>query len=176
METLQAIAKRFTARRYEDKQITEKELQLVLKAGLAAPVGCNAKDCISITVIQNQDLMRLINRYANQALKRENTDFFHGAPTLLVIAAKVPSPFGCEVHNCACIAENMTLAAADAGLGSAVLTGFLGAFKEDENLQGEVGIPDDFAPFAGVILGYSPETKTHPARELTVSENVKYIR
>ena len=175
METLQTIAKRFTARSYEQKQIEEKDLQTILKAGLAAPIGCNAKDCISITVIQNSDLMRLLNHYANQALERKGTDFFYGAPTLIVISAKVPSPFDCEVHNAACIAENMTLAATDLGLGSAFLTGFLEAFKVDDNIKGEVGIPESFEPFAGVIVGYSTESG-HQNTALIGSENIKYIR
>lgn len=174
MDTLQTMAKRFTARSYETRQIDEQDLQTILKAGLSAPVGCNAKDCIAITVIQNADLMRLINRYANKALNRDDFDCFYGAPTLIVIAAKVPSPFNCEVHNATCIAENMVLEATELGLGSALITGFLGAFTADENIKGEVGIPDDFQAFAGVILGYT--TEKHPAKELLIGDNVKYIR
>lgn len=175
MDTLQTIFKRKTTRAYENEQISEKELQTVLKAGLAAPVGCNAKDTVQITVIQNKDLMHLINVRANEALNRECRDCFYNAPTVLIIAGQVPSPFNCEAANCACIAENMVLAATELGLGSTYMSGFLGAFKIDENLKGEIGIPDDFEPFAGVALGYAKDP-AFPLKEIQITNRVKYIR
>ena len=39
METLEAIKKRVSVRGYLDKQITDADLDKVLKAGMQAPIG-----------------------------------------------------------------------------------------------------------------------------------------
>ena len=61
METLQALKKRRSCRRYLKKQISDKDLSSILLAGTMAPVGGNRYDDIYITVVQNPDLLMCIS-------------------------------------------------------------------------------------------------------------------
>ena len=58
METLEAIKKRVSVRGYLDKQITDADLDKVLKAGMQAPIGRGKYYDMHITVIQNKDFFR----------------------------------------------------------------------------------------------------------------------
>ena len=61
METLEAIAKRTSTRKFKETQISEENLQAILKAGMAAPVGSGAYNSLHITVVQNQSVFSKIN-------------------------------------------------------------------------------------------------------------------
>lgn len=60
-----------------------------------------------------------------------------------------------EYANCACVINNMLLAATDLGLGSVYLMGAPMAIGEDKQLKRDLGIPDSFSPLAAVALGYA---------------------
>ena len=58
METFEAIKKRVSVREYFDKQISDAELEKVLKAGMQAPIGRGKYYDMHITVIQNKDFFK----------------------------------------------------------------------------------------------------------------------
>ena len=57
MELFEAINKRFSNRKYLDKQISDGDLEKILKAGMQAPVGRAKYEDMHITVIQNKELL-----------------------------------------------------------------------------------------------------------------------
>lgn len=73
-----------------------------------------------------------------------------------------------ELANSACVIENMTLAATDAGLGSVYILGVLSAFSADQTLISELNLPEGFVPVSGVVLGY-------PTKPLTQEKELKQI-
>ena len=62
MNTLEAIAKRKSTRNYTPEQIPEEALEVILKAGFAAPVAMAKYDSLHITVVQTQQLLDKINQ------------------------------------------------------------------------------------------------------------------
>jgi len=177
METLQAIAKRKSTRKYLPKQIPEKDLENILFAGCAAPVAGGDWDTVQIIVIQNRDLLARMSRAGASKLRKRNSDPFYGAPTLILIATQIycPYPFHAGQANTACIGENMCIAATDLGLGSTYLTGFLPGFCEDESQVKEAGVADEFTPSAGILIGY-PETEDDSVKVGIRTNIVHYIR
>ena len=160
MNALEAIAKRTSVRSYKAEQITEEELQEILKAGCAAPIASAQYDTLHITVVQNPVLLKKVYEhqaeYVFQKLNiRDVTDF--GAPTLILVSSAPVKRPGMQFTNSGCVVENMAIAATALGIGSVVLAGAPFALQENLPLQKELGIPEGFVPVLGIALGYSAE-------------------
>jgi len=174
METLKAIAMRKSTRAYKAEQITDQELDTILGAGCAAPVGMGAYDTIHLTVLQNQDLMDEITNAAAKAFGNPNMKPFYGAPTVVIVSStknsRVPN---IEYANAACIIENMLIAATELGLGSVYLWGLLRALNASPDLLKKLDLPEGFIPVSAIALGYPVEPLTD-VKELkkTISINI----
>ena len=158
METLKAIAMRKSTRAFKPEQISDEDLDIILGAGCAAPVGMGAYETIHLTVLQNQDLMEQINSATAEAFEKPDLKPLYGAPTLVIVSSKKHSRIpNIEYANAACIIENMLLAATDLGLGSVFLWGFIGPLNASPDILNKLDIPEGFTPVSGVALGYPAE-------------------
>lgn len=135
MDTLTAIATRRSTRVYKPEQISDSQLQTVLAAGWASPVGHGAYDELYISVVQNPKILENFAEYCGQAFGNPKYNPFYGAPTLIVISAK-PKDDGQMVYiaDVGCILENMQLAATDIGLGSVYLWALLNRYPQSPQL------------------------------------------
>ncbi|WP_234121754.1 nitroreductase family protein [Clostridium hydrogenum] len=158
METMKVIAMRKSTRSYKTEQISDKALTSIISAGCAAPVGNGAYDSVHLTIIQNSDLLNKISKTAANIFGNPNTNPLYGAPTLIIVSSIPNKQFpNVELANAACIIENMTLAATDAGIGSVYILGALCAFNADKELLKKLDLPDGFVPISGISLGYPTE-------------------
>lgn len=156
METLEAIKKRVSVRGYLDKQITDADLDKVLKAGMQAPIGRGKYYDMHITVIQNKDFLEKIDNLTDRHI-------FYKAPTLIIVSAR-DDGHGLDKENSACVMENMTLAATDLGLGSIYLNLVIGLIKENKDILKELHLEEGFVPIAALGIGYTDgevEPKDH---------------
>lgn len=149
MELFDVINKRFSNRKFLEKQISNEDLDRILKAGMQAPVGRGRYEDMHITVIQNKDLLDEINRLSDRSV-------FYNAPTLIIISAK-DDGHGLDRENSACVAMNMLLAATDLGLASIYLNLVIGLIKNSDILN-KLNLPLGFVPIVGVGLGYADGT------------------
>lgn len=165
MEFTTLLKTRRSTRSYKPEQITTDELEKVLLAGCAAPVGNGAYETIHMTVIQDA---KLLSRIADEFAKAEGkpgSSPFYGAPTVVVISSsRKDSPVA--FANAGCIVENMALAATDEGIGSVYLFGFLKMMNSHPELIQALNLPEGFAPISGITLGY-PMEPLLSNRELT---------
>lgn len=160
MNTLEAIAKRTSVRSYRPEQITEEELQAILKAGCAAPVASAQYETLHITVVQDPVMLKKVydhqQDYVFQKLNiREQTDF--GAPTLILVSSAPVKRPGMQYTNSGCVVENMVIAATSLGIASVVLAGAPFALAENAALMKELRIPEGFVPVLGAAFGYGAE-------------------
>lgn len=134
-ELMKTILHRRTIRRYEEKQIDEEALQLILQAGLYAP-SAGGRQGVIFAVSQNREVNERLGR-----IKRANSkpkmatetsyvskeqpsiaddpnikNAFYDAPTVITLFA--PKNFLFAVEDCAVSAENMMLVADSLGIGS----------------------------------------------------------
>lgn len=172
MNTLEAIAKRVSVRNYKPEQLTEEQLQTILKAGCAAPVAMAQYETLRITVVQNPVMLKKIYDDATEHVfktmnVRKNFDF--GAPTLILISSAPVLRPGMQYTNAGCVVENMAIAATALGIGSVVLAGAPFALAENAALQRELGIPEGFVPVLGAAFGYA-DGEVPPA-EHTITVN-----
>jgi nitroreductase len=172
MNTLEAIAKRTSVRSYKPEQISEEELQAIIKAGCAAPVASAQYETLHITVVQDAALRKKVyNHQAEYVFAklgiRQETDF--GAPTLILVSSAPVKRPGMQFTNSGCVIENMVIAATDLGIASVVLAGAPFALQENAELQKELGIPEGFVPVLGAAFGYGAEDV--PPAEHTITVN-----
>ena len=147
MELFEAIEKRFSNRKYLDKQISDGDLNKILKAGMQAPIGRGKYEDMHITVIQNKDLLNEISGLADRSV-------FYNAPTLVIISAR-DDGHGLDKENSACVAMNILLAATALNLGSIYLNLIIGLIKEHKDVLDKLNLPEGFVPVVGVGLGYA---------------------
>jgi nitroreductase len=83
---------------------------------------------------------------------------FYNAGTLIILCGKPMGPF--VVADCWLAAENLILAACSMGLGTCVIGAAVPALNTPE-IKAELGIPDELAPIAPIIVGV-PSGKTPP--------------
>lgn len=147
MELFEAINKRFSNRKYLDKQISDEDLKKILKAGMQAPIGRGKYEDMHITVIQNKDLLNEISGLADRSV-------FYNAPTLVIISARDDGN-GLDKENSACVAMNMLLGATALDLGSIYLNLVIGLIKEHKGILDKLNLPEGFVPVVGVGIGYA---------------------
>ena len=158
METLEAIKRRVSTRKYLDKQIKDEELQIILDAGKQAPVAYNKYDDLIITVVQNKDVLNEIYRLCDEYYGVDTRIFFD-APTLIFVSSK-KAKYDQEYENVACIMENMALAATDINIGNVYLKGMT-LHIEEKTLAKILNLPEDFKAIAALGVGY-PDRETTP--------------
>lgn len=154
MELMKAIAARRSVRSYKQEQISDEQLDSILKAGCAAPVGKNLYENLRITVIQDNSVLSEISSHL-MAMMHTEDDPLYGAPTLIIISSK-PMPFpGIELADTGCILENMMLEATEQGLGSVVIWSSGMAVNTIPGLKEKLSLPDEYTTVAGIVTGYA---------------------
>lgn len=172
MNTLEAIAKRYSCRSYKLEQISEEALEAILKAGMAAPVGSGAYDSLHITVVQDWDLLNEISDAVTEMVSKifgRRMDKNFGAPTMIIVSAKPGRMPGMEYANAACVLENMLIAATSLGIDNIIHGGGSAVVAQSEELMQKLGIPEGFKPTLCASFGYAVE-KT-PAKNHTIAVN-----
>ena len=152
METMKTILKRQSVRAFTEEQIKEDELRTVLQAGYAAPIGGAKFDSMHFTVIKNADFLKRFRKSAADFIQKPEANPLYGAPTFLVVSSNAVNPVA--YANAGCVIENMSLAAAELGLGSVYIFGCIAALNADQDILKELELPEGFTPVSGIILGY----------------------
>ena len=172
MNTLDAILARKSTRSYTPEQIPEEALQVILKAGCAAPVAMANYASLHITVVQNESLLEKVNDVSAEMLfklfgTKRRADY--GAKTLVLVSSAPIHRAGTDHANAGIVIENMVLAATDLGIDSVILGAAPAAVAQDSELMKELGIPEGFTPLLGAFFGYG--TEDTPVKEHTIAIN-----
>lgn len=114
-EVLQNILTRRSVRAFEEEQIKDEELKLILEAGVNAPSGMN-KQSWQFTVVQNKEKIELLAKVVREALGRDAGYNFYAPPTLIMLSNDKDNTNG--LADCACALENIFLMANSLGIGS----------------------------------------------------------
>jgi nitroreductase len=170
METLEAIEKRRSCRKYSTEEVDKEMVGMILNAGRLAPSAGNLQDR-SFILVKNKTTRLSIAEVCGGQM------WMQFAPVHIVVISenKKLSKFYGEkgtnlyaIQDCALAIENMCLTATDLGLGSCII----GAF-DDNKLKNILGIPDQATIQAVITIGHCSETpKITPKYDL---EKVTWI-
>lgn len=182
-EVIRNIKKRRSIRKYKKEQLKQEELEAILEAGQYAPSGGN-NQTTHLLVIQRQEILSQLiavteEEFAKQevyegmykslrgsilASKKGGYDFTYGAPTLVVAANK--KGYGNALADCACVLENMMLAAVSLDIGSCWINQlhWLDENPAVRSLLTALGLKEDETVCGGLVLGYKEGKEGEPLK------------
>lgn len=155
MNTMETICSRKSVRSYTGENITAEELEVILKAANASPVGRGQFDTLHLTVITNKELLGKIEATAAAMFGNPDMHPLYGAPTLILISSQKPAPMMENVaySNAAIMAQNMALAATELGVGTCHIWGAVAAMGSSPELLAELKLPEGFVPCCAMCFG-----------------------
>ena len=154
-EVIKNLLTRRSVRSFTDKRIKREDLELILKAALYAPSGCNMQTW-RFTAVTDSEKIRALSELIGEKLGREDYDFYN--PDVIILPSNErDSRWGVEDNACAL--ENIFLAAHSLGIGSVWINQLRGLCDDPEirKLLREWGIPDDHVVYGLAALGYAAE-------------------
>jgi nitroreductase len=155
--TLETIFKRRSIRRYTDQPVEPEKLDLLLKAGMAAPSAMNCKPWEFIIVTQPEQLAQFRKRLIFGDRNAPAAIVVCGNPAL----STNPAARLFWVQDCSAAAENILIAAAGLGLGT-VWIGVHPVAQFVKTVRAIMSIPRTVTPLCLIYVGYPLEEK--PAR------------
>lgn len=152
---------RRSVRKYKKEQISDAELEAVLKAGMYAPTAKGKQSPIMVAVQNSGDIARL--SALNAQIWGSSSDPFYGAPTVVVVFAQAGNPNG--VQDASLVMGNLMNAAHALGLGSCWINRARETFElpEGRELLKKWGIEGDWIGVGNCILGYPESDPAAPA-------------
>lgn len=175
MNTFETICSRKTIRTFTGENITNEELQKILKAANASPVGMGQYENLHLTVITNSELLKKIDQAGAAMFGKPDMHPLYGAPLLILVSSKKPEKMMENVafSNAAIISHNMVLEATELGIGACYIWGAIAAITVSNDILHELNLPEEFIPCCGVALGktdYKYELRDIP--EDRISKNI----
>jgi len=147
------ILDRRSIRRYTTQDVEEKDVRMLLEAGMAAPSAGNERPW-HFVVVRDRQLMQSIievHPYAQMLKQSPVAVLICGDSTL----EKYP---GFWVQDCSAAVENMLIMAVKLNLGAV----WLGIYPIEERVRGLrqlLRLPENVIPFALVSIGHPDEEK-----------------
>ena len=157
---LDAIFCRRSIRAYTQEAVSEKEINSLLEAGMAAPSASNGKPWHFVVTTDRETLRRLADQHPYGKM-------LAGAGLGIAVCGD-PAISKWWVQDCGAATENILIAASALGLG-AVWLGCHGAPERERAIQNALGIPEQIGVLSLLSIGNPAEkrqarTQYDPAR------------
>ncbi|GAG40403.1 unnamed protein product, partial [marine sediment metagenome] len=153
METIEAIHTRRSIRNYTDRPLSDEQIEVLLRAAMAAPSAGNQQPWQFVVIDERELLTKIQSFHPYSAMLKR-------APMAILICGDLAAEKhkGYWVQDCSAAAQNLLLAAHGSGLGAV----WLGVHPCEDRVAGMrdlLRIPDDKVPFALVAVGHPAEEK-----------------
>lgn len=176
-DVVSAILNRRSTRSYQEEQIDEKQLEILLECGFNAPSARNVQPWF-LSVVQDKQLLSAFKRGFLELVGKQREryphidpeggyDIFYGAPTVIFVFGDNTKPW--HRHDASFLGQNILLAAESMGIGSCIV-GLIKTLLDDPNSQElvrQLKAPAAFEPLFAIILGYKNEQPPLQPRETT---------
>lgn len=171
MNFMELAKSRYSVRKFSDRPIEKKTLDLILEAGNVAPTGCNYQPQ-RIYVVQNEEKISKLN---------EISKCIFGAKTVLVFTYnqdedwKNPLEKGVHsgIQDVSIVASHIMLEAWELGVGTCWVNYFA-----NSRLEKELGLPENERAVLLMPMGYPAEDsvplKLHEESK-SIDETVRFI-
>lgn len=163
MNAMETICARKSVRTYTGEPINAVELNTILKAANAAPVGMGQYESVHLTVVTNKALLAKIDAAGAAMFGKPDICPLYHAPMLILVSAKMPPVEAMKnvtYSNAASIVQNMALAATELGIGVCHIWGATMAVQNAPDILKELDLPEGFVPCCAVTLGKTDSVYT----------------
>lgn len=155
METQLTLLTRQSCRAFTENQITDEELNILLKSANSAPVSMGVYDDVELCIIQNKEKIAEIEQTVSCAIPSLGEHPVYNAPTIILINCKKEDAEKAPLAYCnaSCIAENIMISATDLGLGSVYLYAVPCVLSQVDSFYEKLQIREGFFPAVAVAIG-----------------------
>lgn len=152
MDTLEALTKRRSVKKYTSRQVDRETLEKILTAGTYAPNGMGAQSPV-LVVVQDKETIARLSRL-NAAVMGAAIDPFYGAPTLVIVFADKNRMT--YVEDGSLVMGNLMNAAYSLGVDSCWIHRARQVFETEEGkeLMRKWGLSENYVGVGNCILGY----------------------
>lgn len=155
---MNSIFKRASVRSYTDQPVSKEQIELLLKAGMAAPSAKNVQPWEFVVIQDKENLLKITEFHPYASMLKQ-------APLAIAVCGNTTKIAleGAEdlwVQDCAAATQNILLEATELGLGSV----WMGIYPKKEFIKGLSNLlilPDYIVPFSLIAIGY-PEGEVTP--------------
>ena len=155
-EVLDCLKTRRSIRSYDERQVPDDVLAMILEAGTYAPTAMNRQIPVMVVLRKKEDIEELEKMNA-AVMGRPGSHPFYGAPTVVVVLAD--ASFGTWVDDGALVMGNLMNAAHALGVGSCWINRAREEFDSPEGkaLLKKWGLSETLRGVGHCILGYAKE-------------------
>ncbi|MFA7658057.1 MAG: nitroreductase family protein [Candidatus Gastranaerophilaceae bacterium] len=167
---MNTIFKRTSVRKYLSKPVPPEQVEMLMKAGMAAPSAKNFQPWEFVAIQNRETLLKITEFHPYSFMLKQ-------APLAIVVCAdtekEIPDLKGFDywVQDCSAATQNIMLQATEMGLGSV----WLGTFPREQiykPLAELLGVPANIVPFSIIAIGY-PDGETEPKNKFD-SKKIHY--
>ena len=151
---MKEIFERTSVRRYSDQKVTDEQIEMLLKAGMAAPSAMNRQPWEFI-VVQDPDMLEKLGKVTPYSAPAGRSNC-----TIVTLADANSSGSNIYLHDLGAVCENILLEAVHLGLGT-VWMAVTPSTEREQAVRELLGIPDNIVPFSLIAVGY-PEGEVTP--------------
>ncbi len=169
---MEIMLTRRSVKKYTSEMPSEKDIDKIIKAGLAAASGRNMQASV-IVAVTNKEMRDRLSR-DNAAVMGADGDPFYGAPCVLVVLAEKTAHT--YVYDGSLTLGNMMLAAHELGLGSCWIHRAKEVMAKPEWVEwiASLGLEGEYEGIGNLVVGY-PEGD-FPAEKERREGRVVYVR
>ena len=166
---IETIMTRTSIRSFTDRVVSADTIEMLLRAGMAAPTAVNAQPWHFVVVNERAKLDEL-------AGSNRHGDMLRQAPLAIVVCGNMEKAMqgpgqAFWIQDCSAATENILLAAHALGLG-AVWTGCYPIEERVATVSEVLGLPETIVPLCVIVMGY-PNENPQP-KDKWKPENVSY--
>ncbi len=169
MEAIEAILGRRSIRNYQDRAVEPEKIEVLLRAGMAAPSAGNQQSWRFVVVTDRDQLDRL-------AVATPYSGMLAHAPLAIAVCGDTTSkkyPEDYWVEDCAAAMQNVLVAARALGLGACWL-GYHPRQERKDEARRILGLPKNLDTLGVASIGYPSEEK--PPSDRYVDDYVRFDR
>lgn len=166
MELAEVMKGRRSSRSYQDRSISESDIEQLLDLARYAPSSMNGQPW-HFVIVRNQQTKRTLadikNKYCPKEKQAYPADFMEKAAAVIVVCVDKARSFGREVENALFASAYIMLGAHNLGLGSVYLSAYAASEpKMSEEIRKELNIPAGIEPISILPMGYPNESSLPP--------------
>lgn len=143
--TLETIFSRKSVRNFTDQPVSNEDLTLLVKAGMAAPTGMNRQPWEFLIIQDKAKMVELSGKLPYTLMMKE------AQALIVVIGNPETSPYW--YLDCSAAAQNILLAAESLGLGAVWTAGYPYEDRMDI-IASTLSIPKPYRPLCTIPIGY----------------------
>ncbi len=185
---MNSLLDRRSVRSYKPDTLPREVLEKIVAAGKLAPSAMN-KQPYHITVVTSPEKLEKISGLAQREMlsnpelpphirERVEAPGFNGiyhAPAMILVSCD--DSMGQSDRDAALVCENLMIAARSFDVGSCWLGAYGNVWKLEgvpEFMHSEIGIPDGYTLYAGIVFGY-PEGGFPTTERVRRTDNVNWV-